>query len=58
MEKLLTPQVMGQLRHLLTAIGPLLAAKGYTDDVMWQLYVGLVMAVLGFVASWRSPEKK
>jgi hypothetical protein len=56
-DKLRNPKVQGALRHLLTAIGPLLAAKGYTDDVMWQLGVGLVMAALGFWASLTAPEK-
>ena len=58
MEKLRNPKVFGALRHLLTAIGPLLAARGYVDDVMWQLGVGLVLAIIGFVLSWTASEKR
>ena len=58
MNKMLTPQVMGAFRHLLTAVGPMLAANGWTTDAEWQIAVGIVMAVLGFLASWYAPEKK
>lgn len=58
MNKLLTPQVQGSLRHLLTAAGPMLAANGWTTDAEWQIAIGIVMAMLGFLTSWFAPEKK
>lgn len=58
MEKLKDPRVQGALRHLLTALGPLLAAKGIVDDATWQILVGVAMAALGFYASLTAPEKK
>jgi hypothetical protein len=50
-------RIQGQLRHLLTTFGPLLAAHGLTTDAVWQLWVGLTMAILGFAGSWFAPEK-
>ncbi|MHC9235027.1 Pam3-gp28 family putative phage holin [Pseudooceanicola sp. 502str34] len=52
------PQVQGALRHLLTALGPLLAAHGITSDAYWQAGVGAFMAALGFYLSVTAPEKK
>lgn len=69
MERFLTPKVQGALRHLLTAVGPVLAiflatpdpieaAKSLISEAGWQSTVGLLLALLGFYASWRAPEKK
>lgn len=58
MKRIIAPRLRGQLRHLLTAIGTVLAAHGATSVSDWELYVGLAMAILSFVDSWRSPEKK
>ena len=52
------PKVAGQLRHLMTTFGGVLASKGVIDEVSWQLYVGLGFACLGFIASWNATEKK
>ncbi|MBY6005363.1 hypothetical protein KUV62_15665 [Salipiger bermudensis] len=52
------PQVQGALRHLLTSMGPLLAAHGITTDAYWQGVVGIFMALLGFWLSVTAPEKK
>lgn len=52
------PRVMGALRHLLTSVGPLLAAHGVTTEAYWQIGVGVFMALLGFWASITAPEKK
>ena len=57
MEKFFSPRMQGQLRHLLTSIGPVLATHGVMADAMWQVWAGLFMATLGFVASWFAPEK-
>lgn len=56
--KFLSPKVMGAFRHMLTSLGPLLAAHGVTTDAYWQLIVGIIMALIGFAASWYAPEKK
>ena len=58
MSHIFTPQVMGALRHLLTSLGPLLAAHGVTTEAYWQMAVGILMALVGFIASWKAPEKK
>ena len=52
------PKVNGAFRHLLTSMGPVLAINGFGSESEWQLYLGLVMAVLGFVGSWTANEKK
>lgn len=52
------PKVMGALRHLLTSMGPLLAAHGVTTDGYWQIGVGVLMAILGFYASLTAKEKQ
>lgn len=57
MERLKDPKVQGAFRHLMTSLGPLLAARGVVEDIYWQMVVGLVMAVVGFWASWTAPEK-
>ena len=69
MSKFRNPKVQGALRHLLTALGPVLAILAAVDDPMvllkslialenWPAVVGLLMAVLGFWASWTAKEKK
>lgn len=57
MEKLKDPKVQGALRHLLTSVGPLLATNGVVSDIKWQIGVGIVMAGIGFWASWTAKEK-
>lgn len=68
MEKLKNPKVIGALRHVLTALGPILMLIGSVDDPIailrlliseagWPAMVGLIMAVLGFYSSWTAPEK-
>ncbi|UWR66226.1 hypothetical protein K4L02_08390 [Phaeobacter inhibens] len=68
MNKLRNPKVQGQLRHLLTAIGPVLAVVLASDDPAalvrsliggagWPALVALLMAWIGFWASWVAPEK-
>ncbi|UWR97686.1 hypothetical protein [Phaeobacter inhibens] len=68
MNKLRNPKVQGQLRHLLTAIGPVFAVILASDDPValvrsliggagWPALVALLMAGIGFWASWVAPEK-
>lgn len=69
MDKLRNPKVQGALRHLLTAIGPVLAVIMAADDPWalllalfsaagWPSLVGVIMAGLGFWASLTAPEKR
>ncbi|MFV1620454.1 hypothetical protein [Phaeobacter sp. JH20_26] len=69
MSKLRNPKVQGALRHLLTAIGPVLAVIMAAEDPAallraligaagWPSLVGVIMAVLGFWASVTAPEKR
>lgn len=57
MNRLKDPKVQGALRHLLTSVGPVLASHGVTTEAYWQIIVGLLMAGLGFWASWTAKEK-
>lgn len=56
--KLNEPKVAGQLRHLATALGPLIAMLGIADETTWQIAAGVVLALVGFLGSWFAPEKK
>jgi len=69
MSKLRNPKVQGALRHLLTAIGPVMAvvmtapdpwalAKSLMGSAGWPAVVGLIMAGLGFWTSWTAKEKR
>ena len=58
LQQLLSPKMRGALRHLLTSIGPLVAAHGVTSEAYWAIIVGLLMGALGFYDSWTAPEKK
>lgn len=58
MKRFFTPRVQGALRHALTSIGPIVAYLGVAEDATWQIWVGAVMAFIGFAGSWFAPEKK
>lgn len=69
MKKLRDARVQGALRHLLTAIGPMIAVLMASDDPVallqslvephnWTALVGLLMALIGFWASWTAREKR
>lgn len=69
MHKLKDPKVQGALRHLLTALGPVLFLFMAAPDPVallrtlisaagWPSLVGLLMAVLGFWQSWTAREKR
>jgi len=51
-------KMLGQVRHILTAIGLYLVATGQISDPGMQEAIGLVMSIIGHVWSWKSPEKK
>ena len=48
----------GAIRHMLTAVGPLLASNGWVTNADWQISVGITLAVLGFYDSWTAKEKQ
>jgi len=57
-DKLMSPRVSGQLRHLLSTVGGVLAMHGAVDGGDWEMYVGCLMALIAFMSSWRAPEKQ
>ncbi len=58
MRKFFSPKIQGSLRHVLTSVGPVLAMNGTASESDWQVGVGVIMAVIGFVGSWVAPEKQ
>jgi hypothetical protein len=50
-------QISGQIRHLLTAIGGAIVANGWAGDATVQISIGVIMAVVGFVWSYRAKKK-
>lgn len=52
------PRVMGQMRHLTTVIGTILAMNGVVGEQQWQVWSGLVLAILAFVGSAMAEEKR
>ena len=51
-------QWLGLIRHLLTAVGGYLVAKGWIDESTVSELVGAVLTIIGTVWSARAPEKK
>ena len=49
-------QVLGIIRHVLTAAGAVLAVKGYTDEATATGIVGSLMAAIGGI--WSIVDKK
>lgn len=54
----LSPRVQGLLRHSLTAVGMLFVERGYSTEEDVGLYVGIVIILMSFIASWAAPEKR
>lgn len=50
-------KILGQVRHILTAIGLYLVASGQISEPGMQESLGLLMSIIGHVWSWKSPEK-
>ena len=51
-------KILGQIRHILTAIGLYLVATGKLDDPGMQEILGVAMSIIGHAWSWFAPEKK
>lgn len=49
-------QVLGIIRHVLTAAGSILVLKGYTDEVTATTVVGAIITAVG--AIWSIVDKK
>lgn len=49
-------QILGLVRHLLTALGGLLVAKGYVDDTTMVTVVGALATIIG--AGWSVYTKR
>lgn len=52
------PKTMGQLRHLINTVGAALAMYGVVQETNWQIYSGLVLAILAFIGSIKAKEKQ
>lgn len=46
------------VRHLLTSIGAVLAARGYADSATTEAIIGGVLAVLGLGLSWKDKQQR
>jgi len=57
LKRFLTPKVQGQVRHILSAIGAVVAQNGYASADKVELWIGVVMALMGLGWSWFAPEK-
>jgi hypothetical protein len=54
----MNPVIVGQLRHVLTTIGGILAAKGYISAADIEMYVGILVTVAGFAwSAYDKPQK-
>jgi len=51
-------KILGQVRHVLTAIGLYLVATGQISEPGMQEALALFMSIIGHLWSWNSPEKK
>jgi len=51
-------KILGQVRHILSAIGLYLVATGKIAEPGMIEAVGAIMMIIGHVWSWFSPEKK
>lgn len=69
LKPLLDPKVQGALRHFLSMVGPIITIFLAVDEPLELLYriletqnwiaiVGIIMAFLALIASWKAPEKK
>jgi len=58
MKRFMSPKMQGQFRHVLSGVGMLLVAAGYTSEAIAMAAVGLIMAVVAMAWSWFAPEKK
>ena len=52
------PKIFGQLRHLMNTIGAVLATHGAVNDLDWQVWSGLALAVVAFAGSLMASEKQ
>ena len=50
----MTPEILGQVRTLLAAIGGSIVAKGYFDAAVMEALVGLLVLAIPAVWSWWS----
>lgn len=55
--RLSNPKVQGAFHHLLSTLGPLLAAHGVQSEAYWQMVAGSITAALAFYLSITAPKK-
>ncbi len=51
-------RLAGQVRHLLSFVGGLVAARGWADAATVEALVGVLVALAGTVWSYHAPEKR
>lgn len=51
-------RIRGQLRHVASAVGTVLAVNGYVNSGTFEVWLGLAMAVIALYDSWTAKEKK
>jgi hypothetical protein len=52
-----TPAILGLLRHALTLLGGYLAGQGALNPADSETIVGGLVALVGFVLSWRNKKE-
>ena len=52
-----TPAILGLVRHALTLLGGYLAGQGKLDPSDSETIVGGLVALVGFVLSWRNKKE-
>jgi len=50
-------QVLGIVRHLLTAVGTILIVKGFVNDANWELITGTTSGLVSIIWSVFSKKK-
>lgn len=48
----MSEQMMGVVRHVLTAVGAVLGYTGFVDDATWTTVMGSLMVMIPMVWSW------
>lgn len=51
-------KLLGQIRHVLTAVGGYAVGRGYIDEQTATMLAGVGATVIGALWSWFAPEKK
>jgi hypothetical protein len=50
----MSPELNGQIRHVLTSIGGILVGMGYVNSSLIEPAVGIALALVGFIWSYKA----